>query len=147
MSYVQLCTPCTWADYSVQDKLNQVGIAPLTELTDFVVDKFGPYDLIPAPEVDSLVGDDWRGTWTQDYRIPEELVASAELAEDLKNHRTHAPIASDDYTMPFDPENEDFDTPTIDSTRQDKMTKILAWLHSRGELSRKKELWLPLKAV
>ena len=106
----------------------------MVSLVDTLVDLFGPFDLNPAPDAESLMpAEEWQGHWSDDYEVPDELLAAAAKVDLLKKAKSTGgvkwpkaaaePVGLDDV--------EAFNK--SDAARRDKFTKTLAWIHSRGK--------------
>lgn len=118
----------------LEDKLNDLGLDPLLPQVKTLLDLFGTFDLVPAPEVDADVEPfEWSGSWSESYQAPQELIAIAREAHAIKtarslggrkwNKHVHADTLDDDDVP---------STRTHDEPRRERLTKALAWLHSRG---------------
>lgn len=92
--------------------------------------------MIPAPEsaVDSPTAD-WSGSWFEDYETPQELLEEAREASVIKTARSSRGMVWNKH-MTADPLGDDdaFSMTTQDEARRERLTKTLAWLHSRGEI-------------
>lgn len=106
-------------------------------MADFVLDTFGPYDLIPAPEVELLnQAEDRQSTWDETYTVPDDLVDAAMKVEGLKAAKRTGqgvwsqPDASDIVDIG---DLGEIEALKVDHERREKMTKTLAYLHSRGQ--------------
>ncbi|KAL7424231.1 hypothetical protein Q5752_001817 [Cryptotrichosporon argae] len=114
------------------DALNDIGIEPLVSLVDNVLDYFGPFDVASSSksdDFDSLSSTPWRNTFNDAYVLPKDLEVAAANVEDLKAARRPvaglAPLASDESEMTLEPV-------AFDKERRERITKALAFLHSRG---------------
>lgn len=113
--------------------LNTVGLEPFLPLSDFVLESFGKFNLNPMPGDDAFVGgDDVTGAYTDDYVLPAELVKAAaevEYYRNAKNRGSFGPAPTEHVSAES---LVDLKTPEISKERRDKITKTLAFLHSRG---------------
>ena len=104
----------------------------MIKLTDHIIELFGPFDLVPAPNselADQRV--DWRGLWHDYPRLPDYLIESAMRKDALDMARSTGRSNFDgDVVQSQDIEES---KTTVDKERRDKITKTLAWLDSRGE--------------
>lgn len=105
-------------------------------MADFVMDNFGPFDLIPAPKMDIVVDIvDWRGAYTEDFVVSDKLIASAERYDTLRQAKVTAgtvwerPAREQMVSLL---EADDLAIIDNNSDRTKKITQTLAWLHSRG---------------
>ena len=120
---------------SLQEALNNVGIPPLLPLTDHIVNTFGPFDLIPAPDAEpSDESEEWRDSWDDSYIISDDLVVAAArtsaLRDALRNgQRIRNRSAQDEKLSRSLDGTEEL---KVDKERKEKMTRILAFLHTRG---------------
>ena len=104
---------------------------PLEPLVKHLLDIFEPFDLIPAP--DAEVADmhaDWAGTWSESYTVSEDLLHRAESVAALQQTRSFARPTEEKPTYELDADLETM--VKIDKERSAKLTKTLAYLHSRG---------------
>ncbi|KAK8869620.1 hypothetical protein IAR55_000187 [Kwoniella newhampshirensis] len=116
------------------DTLNEIGRKPLIALTDHVVELFGPFDLNPAPSSDLIEEtQEWQGTYDETYRVSDHLLASGERATSLQKTKKsgHGPSDASDLETPT-VDLAELDESSVGEDRQKKITKTLAWLHSRG---------------
>lgn len=114
------------------DTLNDKGAQPIIPMVKEVIKTIGTFDLNPMPDSDSDSFADeafWRGAYTPDYVVPEDLRATAFSPKDVHERLRRAgkvevsePVTLDLETKPK-PE---------DPTRTQKITKALAFLHSRS---------------
>ena len=134
-----VCLPAhASVELNVQDKLNEVGLEPFLPHVKTLLDLFGPFDLIPAPEAEVAdVAAEWWGTWTDDFRISPALIASAENVQTLKQAKSNGGMKWVE-TAPRNKvqlEDEALDERLSEDEKSERLTKTLAWLHSRGERS------------
>ncbi|GFZ45763.1 hypothetical protein JCM24511_03493 [Saitozyma sp. JCM 24511] len=117
-------------------QLNEVGIKPFVPLADFLIDTFGPFDLNPAPDAEVQSAEtEWRGSWHEAYEVPHELVARSERLEELRVAAKTGGRVWDRPTMERSElldNDDDVEWIKPDTERRDRITKTLAWLHSRG---------------
>ena len=122
------------ACFPIKARLNEVGVEPLVELVDHITETFGPFDITPAPEAtdDDLAEENWRGTWSDDYELPDHLPRLDDIkksARQLKIARTASRVDRNST-----PEHAITNgSGEFDADRRGRITKTLAWLHSRGE--------------
>ncbi|WVQ78577.1 hypothetical protein IAT38_000663 [Cryptococcus sp. DSM 104549] len=119
------------------DALNDVGRKPLIDLVEDVLDLFGPFDLDPAPAASLNADTDapWRGTYSEGYTLPANLRAKGEKAEMLKEGKKFGRGADGRVAPNAEAEElraEDVKGVKFDQERKARLTKTLAWLHSRG---------------
>ncbi|WWC60905.1 uncharacterized protein I303_103481 [Kwoniella dejecticola CBS 10117] len=113
------------------DHLNDVGRKPLIELTDHIVDIFGEFDVASTP-ADLLDGSsEWEGTYDGSYTVPADLITAAEQGEQLRKAKKTGGVKWD-MPSPREPEVQEFYTYRPNEEREQRITKALAWLHSRG---------------
>ena len=95
---------------------------------------FGPFDLIPAPSAE-LLGEaaEWTGTWSEDYKVSSELLTSAANVEKLKHSKLNGGKKWDKSAVSEQLIDEDLVEKKSDDAKREKLTKTLAWLHSRGK--------------
>jgi endothelin-converting enzyme len=89
--------------------------------------------LNPSPDADLLVEDgEWLGAWEESYAITDELLSKAAKVEELK---AAAMIGRNKAATAQQPraELEEALSPKVDEKRSKRLTKTLAWLHSRGK--------------
>ncbi|KAK4687038.1 hypothetical protein P7C73_g3073, partial [Tremellales sp. Uapishka_1] len=111
------------------DRLDDIGIKPLISLVDTILDKFAPFDLIPAPDVQA-VETEWSGTYDGSYEISPDLIASAKHVQDMKAMKeSGSHLAPSEKRACGDLEVE---TLKFDKERRARITSTLAWLASRG---------------
>jgi endothelin-converting enzyme len=122
----------------LKSRLNEVGIKPFVPLADFLIDTFGPFDLNPAPDAEiQSVETEWRGSWDEAYEVPQELVARSDRLEELRVAAKTGGWVWERPTMErteFLDNDDDVESLKPDTERRDRITKTLAWLHSRGGL-------------
>lgn len=121
------------------DHLNDVGREPILPLVEHILDIFGPFDLNPAPDAQSdFVGEAeaWTGAWDESYTVPDELLLSAEMIDALKLDKKTGRLANvkpkGDVAQQLQVEDLDSSKSTFPEERRKRITKTLAWLHSRG---------------
>lgn len=123
------------------DRLDTVGVKPLLPLVDFVVDKFGEFDLVPAPDDEELQAQEaeWSGAYNEDYEIPAELAVKGEQANAMRNAKKSGrmPVengsAKSDNGLMLDDDISITKKHKGSNEGQSRMTDTLAFLHSRGE--------------
>ncbi|WWD16116.1 hypothetical protein CI109_100541 [Kwoniella shandongensis] len=116
------------------DTLNEIGRKPFIELSDHVVDIFGPFDLNPAPG-SSFVDEaqEWQGAYDESYAVSDELLASAEKVSALKEaKKLGRALAHLDRSQAPKIDATDVEEYSFSSERRQKITKTLAWLDARG---------------
>lgn len=96
-----------------------------------MIDTFAPFDLQPAP--DAEVADlqaDWAGAYDESFIVPAELTDRASRVEGLRKTKS---FGRPTETKPeYDMDNVQIEKAT-DSEKVLKLTKTLAYLHSRGK--------------
>jgi len=116
--------------------LNRLGLDPLLPMTDYLLESFGPFDLIPAPELELAdESEEWRDTWDDSYTVTADLLAAAARAEGLKaakKIRRGSWLRPDDTDVLSAQALDDAEETNMDKEKREKMTKTLAYLHSRG---------------
>lgn len=113
----------------MQDHLDKVGLKPLLAEVQNVTGPFGGYDLNPMPEDgDSLVDNDWRGAYSDDYVIPESLRVASTRGGMLEAKRQGAMMQGE---LPAVESSLDLKPPKFDPKRRQKITRALAYLHAR----------------
>ncbi|WVF71990.1 hypothetical protein IAT40_006801 [Kwoniella sp. CBS 6097] len=115
------------------DHLNDVGRKPLIDLTDYIVDIFGEFDVDSlSSEVELLnVADEWRGAYDDSYTVSDDLLAFAEKADTLKQAKKTGTVKWE-VPAPEEPTIQEFYQYRPNDEREERITKALAWLHSRG---------------
>jgi hypothetical protein len=108
--------------------LNDLGLKPFEPLAKHLFDIFAPFDLVPAPdadvaEIEAIVQD-------ETYTVPETLMERAHAIETIKQTRAFGRPTEAKPTYDLDVEIET--KSEIDEERVFKLTKTLAYLHSRG---------------
>lgn len=100
-----------------------------------LLELFGEFDLIPAPDADALMVEpaDWSGAYDENYEISTELVATAEEIADLRNAKSAGGVKWDRTISAAQLSEDDEAAYKPDVSRRDRLTKTLAWLNSRGE--------------
>jgi len=119
-----------------QGELNERGFQPFEPMANHLLDIFEPFDLIPPSYAESLgeaEADEWRGAWTDAYDVPETLKSSARRFDALKAAKIGAGIVWDKPVGIAVSLEDALVHEAVDETRQGKITKTLAWLHSRGQ--------------
>ena len=118
----------------MQEHLNDLGLNPFEPIVKHLLDIFEPFDLIPAPDAEvAEMQAEWIGSWDASYVVQEDLLRTAELAKTVKQTRAFGRPTEEKPTYELD---ADFvATSKIDKERSAKLTKTLAYLHSRGELT------------
>jgi endothelin-converting enzyme len=87
--------------------------------------------LIPAPDAEvAEMQADWAGTWDESYTVSEDLLARAESVAAIQKSRAFTRPAEQKPTYELDTDVEAM--AKIDKERSAKLTKTLAYLHSRG---------------
>ena len=115
-----------------QETLNDLGLKPLEPLVKHLLDIFEPFDLIPAPDAEVAdIQADWAGTWDESYTVSDDLLHRAEAVASIQKTRAFARPTEEKPTYELDADVET--TTKIDKERSAKLTKTLAYLHSRGE--------------
>lgn len=105
---------------------------PFEPLVKHLLDIFEPFDLIPAP--DAAVAEmqaDWAGSYDDAYMVSEDLLDRAESVAAIQKTRAFGRATEAKPTYELDAEIETM--VKIDEERSAKLTKTLAYLHSRGE--------------
>ncbi|WWC89763.1 uncharacterized protein L201_004689 [Kwoniella dendrophila CBS 6074] len=112
------------------DRLNDVGRKPLIDLADHIIDIFGEFDVDAISSSDlSDESSEWKGTFDSSYNIPADLVATAEQVEQLRKAKKNGGMKWD---APVARGVQDFYVYRPNEDRERRLTKALAWLHSRG---------------
>ena len=104
----------------------------MIKLTDQIIELFGPFDLVPAPNselADQRV--DWRGLWHDYPRLPDYLIESAMRKDALDKSKSSAGRKVDRNSV--QPQDIEESKTTVEKERRDKITQTLAWLDSRGQ--------------
>ena len=121
----------------LQDALNANDIQPLRLDVEYVLNNFGRFDLVPAPDAELMdAARDWQGSWDDSYILPDHLVAAAARVDELKEAKKTArmkwnmPVASEVRQVEAIDEVEER---RVDKEWREKMTMTLSFLHSRGE--------------
>lgn len=118
----------------IQEHLNDLGLKPLEPLVKHLLDIFEPFDLIPAPDAEvAEVQADWVGSWDESYSVSEDLLHRAESVKAIQQTRAFGRSEEEKPAYELDAEVETM--VKIDKERSAKLTKTLAYLHSRGESS------------
>jgi len=87
--------------------------------------------LIPAPDAEvAEMQADWAGTWDDSYTVSEDLLHRAEAVASIQQTRAFARPTEKRPTYELDADVETM--VKIDKERSAKLTKTLAYLHSRG---------------
>ena len=74
---------------------------------------------------------DWAGTWDESYTVSEDLRRRAEAVASIQQTRAFGRPTEEKPTHELDADVETM--VKIDKERSAKLTKTLAYLHSRGE--------------
>ncbi|WVR05380.1 hypothetical protein IAU60_002394 [Kwoniella sp. DSM 27419] len=120
------------------DHLNDVGRKPLIELTDYIVDIFGEFDVDSVESTFGLLPetDEWYGAWQDSYVLPEHLVDTANKVDSLKKAKHTTTMGVESGSSQASKASiitlETVDGLKEDNERKERLTKTLAWLHSRG---------------
>jgi endothelin-converting enzyme len=102
-------------------------------LFDHLLEIFEPFDLIPAPDAEIAdLESEWVGAWDESYTVTDELLQRAESIESIKRSRAFSRPAEDKPVFQLDSEVEV--ASKVDEERRAKLTKTIAYLHSRGQL-------------
>jgi hypothetical protein len=119
-----------------QDRLNDLGLKPFAPLAQHLLDIFAPFDLIPAPDADvAEIEADWVMVDDESYMVPEELMARSAEIEAIKSTRS---FGRPTESKPVYDLEEEIGTESKDKSNDErvaKLTKTLAYLHSRGKYS------------
>jgi endothelin-converting enzyme len=107
-------------------------LKPLEPLVKHLLDIFEPFDLIPAPDAEvAEMQADWAGTWDESYTVSEDLLHRAESVASIQKSRAFTRPTEKESTYELDADLETM--VKIDKERSAKLTKTLAYLHSRGK--------------
>ncbi|OWT41367.1 endothelin-converting enzyme [Cryptococcus neoformans] len=110
------------------DTLNDIGEKPLIDLVEHVLDIFGEFDV--SSQVDNALAsaESYKGAYNENYKLPDELIAAAAKGEEIKENKKAT------LTPGAEKEKVEFEVTLneVDAERRHKLTKTLAWLHSRG---------------
>ncbi|KAJ9123310.1 hypothetical protein QFC22_001509 [Naganishia vaughanmartiniae] len=126
------------------DRINAQGTDPILPLIDEIKDILGPFFLPTHPSF-AAVGfaaqdpkdDDWEGTYTPAYRVPEEFKVHAELVEEARKRSARAPMRSASTEMRVEKRS---DAPNDVGKRDtEALTRALAFAHSRTMEVRRKQ--------
>ena len=127
--YVLLLDPPASYLICTQDTLNDIGEKPLIDLVEHVLDIFGEFDV--SSQIDNALADaePYQGAYDESYRLPDELVAAATKVEEIKELKKAV------LTPGAEREKVELEHTLnkADVERRHKLTKTLAWLHSRGK--------------
>lgn len=106
-------------------------------MTGFLIETFGPFDLIPAPELNlEGISEAWEGAWDESYILPDRLVEAAAKAEELKEAKRSGrtvftkPVAGDAVRTAVINDVDEFH---FDKDRREKITKTMSYLNTRGK--------------
>ncbi|KIR28825.1 endothelin-converting enzyme [Cryptococcus deuterogattii LA55] len=110
------------------DTLNDIGEKPLIDLVEHVLDIFGEFDVSPYVDNGLANVEPYEGAYDETYRLPDELIAAAAKVEEIKELKKAA-LTPDAKREKAELE---FILNEVDEARRHKLTKTLAWLHSRG---------------
>jgi endothelin-converting enzyme len=109
-------------------------LKPLEPLVKHLLDIFEPFDLIPAPDAEvAEMQADWAGTWDESYTVSEDLLHRAEAVASIRQTRGSARPIEEKPTYELDADADVETMVKIDKERSARLTKTLAYLHSRGE--------------
>lgn len=115
-----------------QDRLNDLGFKPFKPLVEHLLDVFAPFDLQPAPDAEVASAQaDWVGAYDESYAVPDDLTVRAASVDALRQSRTFGRPNEVKPLYELDSFKEDDET--TDKDQVHKLTKTLAYLHSRGE--------------
>lgn len=117
------------------NELNEVGMKPLVPLVEFVLAKFGKFDIVPSPDEDSLWSDggDWSGAYTEAYEISQDLAVKGETANEMRHAKKEGKLSSGKINLTSEQgELEVYKHHKSSDERRDRITETLAFLHSRG---------------
>jgi endothelin-converting enzyme len=107
-------------------------LKPLEPLVKHLLDIFEPFDLIPAPDAEvTEMQAGWAGTWDESYTVSEDLLHRAESVASIQKSRAFTRPTEKESTYELDADLETM--VKIDKERSAKLTKTLAYLHSRGK--------------
>lgn len=114
--------------------MNDLGFKPFAPLVEHLIDVFAPFDVQPAPDADSVeMQADWSGAYDEGYIMPIELAERAALVDGIRRMRTFGRPEGDgpEYELAALTGDEE----SVNKDRVQKLTKTLAYLHSRGEVT------------
>ncbi|ODN83287.1 hypothetical protein L202_01458 [Cryptococcus amylolentus CBS 6039] len=113
------------------DTLNDVGEKPLLELVEHILSSFGEFDLIPAPKAEDFREENFSydGAYDESYEVSKELKESAIEVEEMKEAKEHGTFSD---LADKEPEELGAEKVKFSGERRQRITKTLAWLHSRG---------------
>ncbi|EIW70025.1 hypothetical protein TREMEDRAFT_29362 [Tremella mesenterica DSM 1558] len=115
------------------DTLNDIGIKPLSNLLEELLDIFGPLDVNVSVDTDALTSSsDWSEDWNENYTLPPDLLVAAEKMNFYRDARKTGPITWSKRPMPLAVSLNDEDNFSFDPERRDRITSALAFLHSHG---------------
>ncbi|WVN86683.1 uncharacterized protein L203_101855 [Cryptococcus depauperatus CBS 7841] len=113
------------------DNLNEIGQEPLLKLIKHIVDIFGGFDLDSASDTEFVAKEpDYKGAYDDSYRIPDDLLVSAERIQELKQTKGAGLVSLKKVESQHLEISQDL--LKFNHERKQKITKALAWLHSRG---------------
>lgn len=122
------------------ETLNEVGMKPLVPLVEYVIDKFGAFDVKYSKDEESISWSDvqdWEGTYGKGYQVPERLAGEGERANELRVAKKEGRVVGGEAADK--PAGLEVDMEVSkrkkDGERQTRITETLAFLHSRGELA------------
>lgn len=97
-----------------------------------VIDIFAPFDLQPAPDADehTEMNADWVDSYDEEYAVPAELMDRASAVAALRQSQRFGRASEEKPTYEIEAQGSD---ETVDKERTAKLTKTLAYLHSRGQ--------------
>lgn len=95
-----------------------------------MIDVFEPFDLQPAPDAEDVsVQADWSGAYDETYTVSAQLADQSSRFEALRKTKT---FGRPSEAKPAFEMNTVDATHTVDEEKRSKLTKTLAYLHSRG---------------
>ncbi|WVQ69874.1 uncharacterized protein L199_008096 [Kwoniella botswanensis] len=117
------------------EHLNDVGRKPIIDLVDHIIDIFGEFDVNSLSSSSDLLDEspesEWKGTYDETYTVPADLAVSAEEFEQLRKAKKSGGVKWD-APSPRSQSVQDFYEYRPNEEREARITKALAWLHSRG---------------
>ena len=120
--------------------MNKIGVKPLLDDVKTLVELFGPFDMIPAPDAELTdSAEEWKGTWDESYVVPAALSASADRIDYLKAAKSSGGVVWERPTSKSQLDDEsDLNAMSHhhhhqdDDVKRQDVTKTLAWLSARG---------------